>query len=68
MWDAIDDDGEAVILTDEFLTLEQALVREILKRDSIIVAEKVVYTRLKQWALRRLESRCVFDLANRWAS
>ena len=54
-WKVIDEQTEAVVKSDDFVTIQRTLLEELVKRDTLNIAEVELFKGLMRWAAKNLE-------------
>ena len=54
-WKVIDEQTEAVVKSDDFVTIQRTLLEAIVKRDTLNIAEEELFKGLMRWATKQLE-------------
>ena len=54
-WKVIDEHTEAVVKSDDFVTIQRSLLEAVVKRDTLNIAEVELFKGLMRWATKKLE-------------
>ena len=54
-WEMIDRETEAVVKSEEFVTIDKSLLETIVKRDTLTISELQLFKAVDQWAVKKCE-------------
>ena len=54
-WEMIDRETEAVVKSEEFVTIDKSLLEAIVKRDTLTISELQLFKAVDQWAVKKCE-------------